>query len=79
MVYPEAYLDPKRSIDARIEDLLGRMTLDEKVGMLFHTIVMIPPDGEFNLDSGAFGGPSIRELTDKHITHFNLIGFFQRR
>ena len=74
MAFPEANLDPKRSIVERIDDLLGRMTLDEKAGLLFHTMVMIPPDGEFNLEFGVFGGPSIRELTDKHITHFNLIG-----
>ncbi len=74
MTSPEPYLDPKRSINERIEDLLGRMTLAEKAGMLFHTMVMISPDGDFNMDLGAFGGPSIRELLDKHITHFNLVG-----
>lgn len=74
MASPELYLDPERTIDERIEDLLGRMTLAEKAGMLFHTMVMITPDGEFNLDMGAFGGPSVRELLDKHITHFNLVG-----
>ena len=55
-------------------DLLRRMTLAEKAGMLFHTMVMITPDGDLNIDMGAFGGPSIRELTGKHITHFNLVG-----
>ena len=25
-------------------------------------------------DMGAFGGPTIRELNEKHITHFNLVG-----
>lgn len=69
-----SYQDPSLSIDERIEDLLGRMTLAEKAGMLFHTMVMITPDGDFNLDTGAFGGPSIRELLDKHINHFNLVG-----
>jgi beta-glucosidase len=28
------YLDPKQPIAARVEDLLGRMTLDEKIGQL---------------------------------------------
>ena len=74
MALPEPYLEPKRSIDERIEDLLRRMTLAEKAGMLFHTMVMITPDGDLNIDMGAFGGPSIRELTGKHITHFNLVG-----
>jgi beta-glucosidase len=33
-VRPAAYLDPEASVEARIEDLLSRMTLPEKVGQL---------------------------------------------
>ncbi|MEO0566009.1 MAG: hypothetical protein AAF125_28135 [Chloroflexota bacterium] len=29
-----AYLDPTRSVDERVDDLLGRMTLDEKIGQM---------------------------------------------
>jgi len=68
------YQDPQRPIEERVEDLLGRMTLEEKAGMMFQTMVMISPDGEFDLDMGAFGLASIREMTDKHMTHFNLVG-----
>ena len=68
------YQDPNRSIADRIGDLLERMTLEEKAGMMFHTMVMIPPDGEFNLESSAFGFPTMRELIDKGMTHFNLVG-----
>ena len=66
--------DPQRPIEERVEDLLGRMTLAEKAGLMFQTMVMIPPDGDFDLDLGAFGLASIREMTDKHMTHFNLVG-----
>ncbi len=68
------YLDPNLPIEARVEDLLARMTLEEKAGQMFHTMVMIPPDGEFNVEMGAFGLASIHEMTDKHMTHFNLVG-----
>ncbi len=68
------YLDPRRPIAERLADLLGRMTLAEKAGLMFHTMVMISPDGAFDIDAPAFFGPSIRELADKHITHFNLVG-----
>ncbi len=68
------YLDPNRPIEERVEDLLARMTLEEKAGQMFHTMVMIPPDGEFNVEMGAFGLASIGEMTDKHMTHFNLVG-----
>lgn len=70
----DIYEDSSQTIGERIEDLLGRMTLEEKAGMMFQTMVMIGDDGEFNVDSGAFGGPTIREMTDKHMTHFNLVG-----
>ena len=68
------YQDSNRPIDERIEDLLGRMTLEEKAGMMFHTLVMIPPDGAFNPDAGAFGLASLSAMLDKHMTHFNLVG-----
>ena len=68
------YQDPQIPIEERVEDLLGRMTLAEKAGLMFHTMVMIAPDGDFDLDQGAFGLASIREMTDKHMTHFNLVG-----
>ena len=68
------YQDPSLPLEERVDDLLARMTLEEKAGQMFHTMVMIPPDGEFNVDMGAFGLASIREMTDKHMTHFNLVG-----
>ena len=54
MAEDKSYLDPSRSIDERVEDLLARMTPEEKAGMMFQTMVMITPDGEFNPDVGAF-------------------------
>ena len=33
----EPYEDPSRPVGERVEDLLGRMTLEEKAGLLFHT------------------------------------------
>ena len=74
MSHAAPYQDPSRPIDERIEDLLARMTLEEKAGMMFHTLVMIPPDGAFNPDMGAFGLASLSAMLDKHMTHFNLVG-----
>ena len=74
MAYDKLYLDPARSIDERIDDLLSRMSLEEKAGMMFHTMVMVSPDGEFNPDASAFGWPSVGDMLDKHMTHFNLAG-----
>jgi beta-glucosidase len=35
----DPYEDPRRPIEERVEDLLSQMTLEEKVGLLFHTII----------------------------------------
>ncbi|MCY3779308.1 MAG: glycoside hydrolase family 3 protein [Chloroflexi bacterium] len=68
------YQDASLPGGERIEDLLARMSLEEKAGMMFQTMVMIPPDGEFNPDIGAFGLPSLGDMLNKHMTHFNLVG-----
>ena len=41
----DPYEDPRRSIEERVEDLLAQMTLEEKAGMLFHTMIPMNPDG----------------------------------
>lgn len=69
------YQDPARPIDERVEDLLARMTLEEKAGLMFQTMLMIPPDGRFDPDNGGpFGFATPRQLLDKELVHFNLVG-----
>lgn len=34
---PPVYLDPAASVNSRVEDLIGRMTLDEKIGQMMQT------------------------------------------
>ncbi|MBR9998230.1 MAG: glycoside hydrolase family 3 C-terminal domain-containing protein [Cyclobacteriaceae bacterium] len=46
---PEVYLDPSAPIDSRVEDLLSRMTLEEKIGQLNMPVVYSAELGE-NVD-----------------------------
>jgi len=70
----DPYENPALPIGDRIEDLLARMTLEEKAGMMFQTMVAMGEDGKFDPTVGAFGRESISDMMDKHMTHFNLIG-----
>jgi len=69
----DPYEDPRLPVEARIEDLLGRMTLEEKAGMLFHTGLGMNPDGTLQEGDGTFGRASTTELvTQKLLNHFNV-------
>lgn len=69
------YLDAAAPIEERIDDLLARMTLEEKAGQLFHTMVLVGPGGTLTGPVDALGLPSPQDMVhDRHITHFNMVG-----
>lgn len=68
------YKNPDLTIEERVEDLLARMTVAEKAGMMFQTMVALGEDGKFDPTVGAFSGPSLNDMLNKHMTHFNLVG-----
>ncbi|MGM0620368.1 MAG: glycoside hydrolase family 3 N-terminal domain-containing protein [Bacteroidota bacterium] len=71
----DIYEDSRRSIDERVEDLLGQMTVKEKVGMMWHPPIGVGQKGE------VLGKPNPSAMSlvstwdvigNKKINHFNL-------
>jgi len=77
----EPYEDPTRPVAERVEDLLGRMTLEEKAGLLFHSILIPGPNG--SVTEGPTGmraqEPATAYISDRLMSHFNLAGVMTPR
>lgn len=66
------WLDAGLPLDARVDLLLTQMTLEEKAGLFFHTMIAI---GELDQPNPAFASPSAVDFIEhRHMTHFNLLG-----
>ena len=72
----DQYEDHRLDTVQRVEDLISQMTLEEKVGTLFHPPVTINPDWMFRLYSLFVDGGKLTEseIINQHINHFNLYG-----
>src|ERR1044071_8573628 len=54
----DIYEDPRQPVEARVEDLLSQMTLEEKAGTLFINGSVVNEDGSIDNPSGA-GAPRL--------------------
>ncbi|GAA5034071.1 glycoside hydrolase family 3 N-terminal domain-containing protein [Microbacterium fluvii] len=69
------WLDASLPVAERVELLLAEMTVEEKAGLLFQTMITMGEDGELAEADPVFGLPSNREFVlEKGMTHFNLLG-----
>ena len=64
------YQDAALDVDQRVEDLLGRMTLEDKAGLMFQPMAPLGTDLD---EPGMFGSPSMRKIIDRRITHVNIL------
>ena len=69
----DPFEDPRLSVEERTEDLLGRLGIDELVGLMFHTVIEAGPGGELLAGPGHIAKSGTREVVlGKHLTHFNI-------
>ena len=71
------YEDRRQPLENRVKNLLGQMTLEEKAGMMFYSMVQVNSDGtiEEKPDGGFFAALSpigVKEIDQHHLTHFNV-------
>ena len=71
----DPYEDPRLSAEQRTEDLLPRLSLEEKAGLLFHTVIETGPEGTLLETPGAISkSPTTTVVAEKLMTHFNVHG-----
>ena len=69
----DPYEDPRLDVEARVDDLLGRLSLEEKVGLMFQTVIEAGADGSLVEGAGAISkSPTSVVVLEKHLTHFNV-------
>lgn len=76
-----AYKDASLPVDRRVEDLLSRMTLQEKAGQLFHSMLMMNADGTpvAETDGSMLPFTTSELIEDRFLSHFNLLGTYGAR
>lgn len=75
MTTERPWLDASLPVAERVDLLLAEMTVAEKAGLFFQTMIAMGPDGELSDGDAAFGLPSTDEYVgERHMTHFNLLG-----
>ncbi|MDR2973590.1 MAG: glycoside hydrolase family 3 C-terminal domain-containing protein [Propionibacteriaceae bacterium] len=72
MITTYPYQDSALPIDQRVSDLMSRLSLEDKAGLMFHTMVGY---GDITHKEPMFGLPSLTSMvTKRRMSHFNVIG-----
>jgi beta-glucosidase len=76
----DLYEDSRRPIEERVEDLLSQMTLEEKAGMMFHTMIGMNEDGSLLEEAGPMNPAPTSDLFAKRLmNHFNVYAVAEPR
>ena len=80
----DPYEDPARPVEERVADLLGQMTVEEKVGLMFHDFIPTSKDGTLvEAETGPGPYPDVYSTRDalheKKLNHFCVLQFPQPR
>ena len=69
----DPYEDPRLPVEARVEDLVSRLSLAEKAGLMVHAVVSVTVDGAVDGPPMVDRSPGARELVqDRFVTHLNV-------
>lgn len=70
----DVYEDSRQPIEARVEDLLGQMTLAEKAGLMFINGAIVNADGSLEEKPDTMGSGRVAkiQLIEQKMAHFNL-------
>ena len=75
----DVYEDGRAAIDRRIDDLTNQMTLEEKAGLMFITMIGMDTDGALG-ESPVFNDPitfmlesNTTMVAQKNMNHFNIV------
>ncbi|GAA3870780.1 glycoside hydrolase family 3 protein [Tessaracoccus defluvii] len=69
----DPYEDPQLTPEERPEDLVGRLSLAEKVGLMFHTVIEMGEGGALLERPGNISkSPTSQVVGDKLMNHFNV-------
>jgi beta-glucosidase len=70
----DPYEDSRLPVEERIEDLLSQMTIEEKAGMMFQTMIGMNKDGTLVEKIGAFTRISTSDMVaNRLMNHFNIM------
>ena len=69
----DPFEDPRLPVEERVDDLLSRLSLPEKAGLMFQTVIEAGTDGTVLEHPGRISkSPTSVVVLDKHLTHFNV-------